>query len=96
MITFPVSDFQSIPEGVTGVRTVFGQVLGDPGNEIVKSGLHPFWPFPVGEFSTMQQKQSIEARDAFWPFRAQKDVTFDRQLILQMKTIQFAQGKMVL
>ena len=77
VITFLVSGFQSIPEGVTGVRTVFGQVVGDPGDEIVEPGLHPFWPFPVGEFSTMQQKQSIEVRDAFWPFRAQKDVTFD-------------------
>lgn len=77
VVTFFVSGFQSIPEGVTGIRTIFGSIAGDSGNEIVAPGLQPFWPYPIGEFSTMQQRQSLDVRDAFWPFRAQKDVTLE-------------------
>ena len=77
VVTFLVSGFQSIPEGVTGIRTIFGSVAGEPGSEVVAPGLQPFWPYPVGEFSTVQQRQSIDVRDAFWPSRAQKDVTLE-------------------
>ena len=77
VLTFFVSGFQSIPEGVTGIRTIFGQVAGDSGSEIVAPGLQPFWPYPIGEFKTMQQRQSIDVRDAFWPLRAQKDITLE-------------------
>jgi len=77
IVTFLFSGFQSVPEGVTGIRTIFGRVAGEGDNEIVAPGLQPFWPFPIGEFVTMQQRQSIDLRDAFWPFRAQKDVTLE-------------------
>lgn len=43
VVTFFVSGFQSIPEGVTGIRTIFGSVAGDSGDEIVSPGLQPFW-----------------------------------------------------
>ena len=44
VVTFLVSGFQQIPEGVTGIRTVFGKVAGEPGEETVEPGLQPFWP----------------------------------------------------
>ena len=77
IVTFFVSGFQSIPEGVTGIRTIFGRVAGESGNEIVTTGLQPFWPYPIGEFSTMQQRKNIEVRETFWPFRTRKDGTRD-------------------
>ncbi|RLT16953.1 MAG: hypothetical protein DWI28_06895 [Planctomycetota bacterium] len=77
IVTFFVSGFQSIPEGVTGIRTIFGRVAGESGNEIVTTGLQPFWPYPIGEFSTMQQRKNIEVRETFWPFRTRKDGTID-------------------
>lgn len=77
VVTFLVSGFQSIPEGVTGIRTIFGRVAGDSGNEIVAPGLQPFWPYPVGEFATMQQRQSLDVRDAFWPFPTINNVTVE-------------------
>lgn len=77
IVTFFVSGFQSIPEGVTGIRTIFGSVAGDSGDEIVSPGLQPFWPYPIGEFATMQQRQNLDVRDAFWPFRAQKELTLE-------------------
>ncbi len=77
VVTFLVSGFQSVPEGVTGIRTVFGRVAGDAGDEVVTPGLRPFWPYPVGEFSTMQQRQNLEVRDTFWPARSQQNVTIE-------------------
>lgn len=77
ILTFFFSGFQSIPEGVTGIRTIFGKVAGDPGDEVISPGLQPFWPYPIGEFNTMQQRQNIEIRNMFWPFRAQKDITLE-------------------
>ncbi len=77
VVTFLVSGFQQIPEGVTGIRTVFGKVAGEPGEETVEPGLQPFWPYPVGEFTTMQQRQSLDVVDAFWPERTTKDVTVE-------------------
>ncbi|MSR44128.1 MAG: hypothetical protein EXS15_02055 [Phycisphaerales bacterium] len=77
VITFLLSGFQSIPEGVTGIRTIFGRIAGDSASEIITPGLHPFWPYPIGEFTTLQQRQNLDIRDAFWPAPLQKDVTIE-------------------
>lgn len=75
VVTFLLSGFQSVPEGVTGIRTFFGKIAGDAGQEVVAPGLQPFWPYPVGEFTTMQQRQSVDDRDNFWPARSQQNMT---------------------
>jgi len=77
VVTFLFSGFQSVPEGVTGIRTVFGRVVGEGDSQVVTPGLQPFWPTPIGEFVTLSQRQTFEVRESFWPQRALKDVTLE-------------------
>ncbi len=77
VVTFMLSGFQSVPEGVTGIRTVFGRVVGEGDGQVVTPGLQPFWPTPIGEFVTLSQRQTFEVRESFWPQRALKDVTIE-------------------
>lgn len=78
VVTFLFSGFQSVVDGVTGIRTIFGKVAGAPGDEALVPGLHPFWPYPVGEFVTLQQRQMLELRESFWPEFGQKDMTLEQ------------------
>ncbi len=78
VVTFIFSGFQSVPEGVTGIRTIFGRVSGDPGDEMIVPGLQPFWPYPVGETVTMPLRRTVEVRDAFWPTLGAKDTTIEQ------------------
>ncbi len=78
VITFLFSGFQSVPEGVTGLRTIFGRVTGEAGDESIVPGLKPFWPYPVGETLTMPLRRTVEVRDAFWPTLGAKDVTLEQ------------------
>ncbi len=78
VVTFLFSGFQSVPEGVTGVRTLFGRVAGEPGDETITPGLQPFWPYPVGETLTMPLRRTVEVRDAFWPTLGAKDTTLEQ------------------
>ncbi|MSR18962.1 MAG: hypothetical protein EXS00_07345 [Phycisphaerales bacterium] len=64
---FLLSGFQSVQEGWTGVRTIFGAISGEAGTEAVTPGLSPFWPYPVGELRVLPQKRTIDLRDDFWP-----------------------------
>jgi len=78
VVTFLFSGFQQVVEGVTGIRTVFGRVSGRQGEEALAPGLHPFWPYPVGEFHTLPQRRSIELGDAFFPIFPQADMTIEQ------------------
>lgn len=78
VVTFLFSGFQQVVEGVTGVRTVFGRVAGAPGEESLVPGLHPFWPYPVGEFHTLGQRRAIDLGNAFFPTFPQSDMTIEQ------------------
>ena len=64
---FLLSGFQTVQEGQTGVKTVFGRIEGAPGAEAVTPGLQPFWPYPVGEIVRLPQKDAVELNREFWP-----------------------------
>ncbi|MDA0802383.1 MAG: SPFH domain-containing protein [Planctomycetota bacterium] len=78
VVAFLFSGFQTIQDGHTGVRTVFGRVSGEPGEEMVSPGLHPFWPYPIGEMIVFPQRQSVDLRSAYWPQRRSADVTLNQ------------------
>jgi regulator of protease activity HflC (stomatin/prohibitin superfamily) len=67
VVVFCFSGFQSVSEGQTGVKTVFGAIVGEPGQEQVRPGLQPFWPYPIGEVVLVDQKRVVELRREFWP-----------------------------
>lgn len=79
LVTFLFSGFQSVQEGFTGVRTIFGRIAGRPGDEAVVPGLQPFWPYPVGEMVVFPQKRTVELRSEFWP-------SIDKQTTLEQAT----------
>jgi regulator of protease activity HflC (stomatin/prohibitin superfamily) len=64
---FLFSGFQTVEEGDLGVKTRFGAIVGTPGLEQVGPGLHPFWPYPVGEVIIVPQTREVELLRAFWP-----------------------------
>lgn len=64
---FLFSGFQTVEEGDLGVKTRFGAIVGTPGIEQVGPGLHPFWPYPIGEVVIVPQKRDVELLRAFWP-----------------------------
>jgi regulator of protease activity HflC (stomatin/prohibitin superfamily) len=67
VVVFFFSGFQSVGEGQTGVKTRFGRIVGEPGQEQVSPGFQPFWPYPVGEILLVDQKRSVDLRTEFWP-----------------------------
>ena len=67
LAVFLFSGFQTIEEGDLGVQTRFGSIVGDPGDQQVGPGLHPFWPYPVGEVVIVPQIREVEILEAFWP-----------------------------
>ena len=67
VVTFLFSGFQTIKEGYSGVRTVFGAISGGPGEEQLSPGLEPFWPYPVGEVIVFRTTQAITLNKEFWP-----------------------------
>jgi regulator of protease activity HflC (stomatin/prohibitin superfamily) len=64
---FLLSGFQQVQEGQTGVKTLFGRIVGGPGAEQVSPGLQPFWPYPVGEVVLLPQKDAVELNSEFFP-----------------------------
>ena len=64
---FLLSGFQQVQEGQTGVKTLFGRIVGEPGAEQVAPGLQPFWPYPVGEVVLLPQKDAVELNTEFFP-----------------------------
>ncbi|MEY3023126.1 MAG: hypothetical protein RIS86_2324 [Planctomycetota bacterium] len=67
VVVFLFSGFQSVPEGSTGVKTLFGAIAGAEGEEQVQPGLQPFWPYPVGDLVVFSQKRTLRLDRAFWP-----------------------------
>jgi len=65
--TFIFSGFQTVREGSIGVKTLFGGIVGTPGDEALPPGLHPFWPYPVGQIVTVELNRPVEIDKAFWP-----------------------------
>jgi regulator of protease activity HflC (stomatin/prohibitin superfamily) len=73
---FLLSGFQSVKEGDTGVKTLFGAISGAEGEEQLQSGFQPFWPYPVGDFVVFEEKRTIRLDAQFWPARRnQGDLT---------------------
>lgn len=67
VITFLVSGFQSVREGFTGVKTIFGRIVETDGVAELAPGLHPFWPYPVGELIVFEQKRPLRLDKEFQP-----------------------------
>ena len=67
LVTFLFSGFQTVREGFSGVKTIFGRVAGEPGMEAIGPGLNPFWPYPVGEITVFETRRTVELRNEFWP-----------------------------
>lgn len=65
--TFLFSGFQTVRDGAVGVKTLFGGIVGTPGDEALPPGLHPFWPYPVGQIVTVELKRPVAVDRAFWP-----------------------------
>ena len=67
VIVFLFSGFQSVPEGFTGVKTLFGSIAGRDGEEQVQPGLQPFWPYPIGDLQVFEARRVIRLDRQFWP-----------------------------
>ena len=71
-VIFIFSGFQTVRENSTGLRTLFGRIVGEVGDQQVGPGLQVFWPYPVGEIVTVPLKRTVEVNNAFFPMlRAQ-------------------------
>jgi membrane protease subunit HflK len=67
VVIFLVSGFQTVREGFTGVKTIFGRIVeGEDGAEL-SPGLQPFWPYPIGELVVFQQRRPVELLREFQP-----------------------------
>ncbi len=66
-VVFLFSGFQTVRENSTGVRTLFGRVVGDGSDAAIGTGLQPFWPYPVGEIITVPMKRTVQVDRAFFP-----------------------------
>ena len=73
LAVFLFSGFQTVEEGDLGVQTRFGAIVGTPGDEQVGPGLHPFWPYPVGEVVIVPQIRDTEMLYSFWPMEKNAD-----------------------
>lgn len=80
LITFLFSGFQTVQEGMSGVRTIFGRISGEPGQEALSPGLNPFWPYPVGDISVFETKRVVELRSEFWPRMSAKNTTIEQMI----------------
>lgn len=67
LVTFLFSGFQTVQEGFTGVKTVFGSIQGEGADAQLSPGLEPFWPYPIGEIVVFESRRTIELRGEFWP-----------------------------
>ncbi len=63
IVLFLVSGARKVNEAERGVRLTFGRIV----SQDIGPGLHFSWPFPVGEFLTVQTgQQSLELKRSFW------------------------------
>ncbi|MBQ72488.1 MAG: hypothetical protein CMJ67_06235 [Planctomycetaceae bacterium] len=66
-VVFLFSGFQTVRDNSTGVRTLFGRIVGDGVDRQVTSGLQAFWPYPVGEIVQVPMKRTIVMNNSFFP-----------------------------
>lgn len=78
IVLFIFSGFQTVREGFTGVRTLFGRIYGTPGQEQLDPGFTPFWPYPVGEIITMPVRRTVDLERSFFPTFRNPGITFDQ------------------
>ncbi|MFM7133635.1 MAG: SPFH domain-containing protein [Planctomycetota bacterium] len=67
VVVFLFSGFQSVKEGDTGVKTLFGAIAGEQGAEQLQPGLQPFWPYPVGDLEVFAARRQLSLKSEFWP-----------------------------
>lgn len=72
VVVFLFSGFQTVRENNTGIRTLFGAIVGEGMDAQVSTGLQPFWPYPVGEIVTVPMKRSVEINESFFPRLAKR------------------------
>lgn len=81
---FVFSGFQSVQEGSTGVKTLFGAIAGKSGDEQLQPGLQPFWPYPIGDLVVFEQRRQFRMDSEFWPTARrrpdQRPPTLDEQI----------------
>ncbi len=80
VVAFLFSGFQSVREGSTGVKTIFGRfVEGEEGAQL-SPGLTPFWPYPVGELVVFDQKRTVKLEREFQPRESPNAATKDQEV----------------
>ncbi len=63
IVLFLVSGARKVNEAERGVRLTFGRIVAQD----IGPGLHFSWPFPIGEFLTVQTgQQSLDLKKSFW------------------------------
>ena len=69
VVLFLVSGFQTVEDGQTGVKTVWGKIVAVDGSEALESGAQfSIYPYPIGEFVLFQaENRSIDLGNAFAP-----------------------------
>ena len=80
LVTFLFSGFQTVMEGYSGVRLLFGRIVGEPGQEALAPGLAPFWPYPVGEIAVFETRRAVDLRTDFWPNTGGQNITTEQQV----------------
>lgn len=80
LVTFLFSGFQTVQEGYTGVKTVFGAIQGEGADAQLAPGLEPFWPYPVGEIVVFESRRRIQLVTEFWPRLSRESTTIQRAI----------------
>jgi modulator of FtsH protease HflK len=80
VVTFLFSGFQSVREGSTGVKTVFGRIVEGEDGAQLSPGLTPFWPYPIGELIVFSQKRPIQLRSEFQPRERPNATTKEKEI----------------
>ncbi len=80
VVTFLFSGFQSVREGSTGVKTMFGKIVEGADGAQLSPGLTPFWPYPIGELLVFDQKRPIKLDREFQPRETPNAATKEQQV----------------
>ncbi len=68
VVLFLVSGFQTVKDGQTGVRTVWGKIVSVDGAEAISKGLNfSIYPFPIGEFVLFRDDRTVDLGNSFAP-----------------------------
>ena len=93
IVVFLFSGFQTVKDGYTGVKTVFGRIEGEGGEEALGPGLQPFWPYPIGEIEQFEARRAIRLDSEFLPFRRPNEVTREEQIENAGSTTELIAGR---